>query len=54
VTGVNQAVVDAMLDRGVTALLGLAPEAIGEAWRRLTPDYTPGTASPSGQPEQLI
>ncbi len=41
-SGVSQAVVDAMLDRGVTALLGLPVSAVAEAWRRLTPDYTAG------------
>lgn len=42
VQGVSQAVVDAMLDQGVTALFGLPVTAIAEAWRRLTPDYVPG------------
>lgn len=42
VPGVSQAVVDAMVDRGVTALFGLSPAAVAEAWRRLTPDYVPG------------
>ncbi len=42
VTGVSQPVVDAMLDRGVTQLFGLPAAAVGEAWRRLTPDYVPG------------
>ena len=42
VVGVSQAVVDAMVDRGVTALLGLQISAVAEAWRRLTPDYVPG------------
>ncbi len=42
VTGVSQPVVDAMVDRGVTELFGLPASAVGEAWRRLTPDYVPG------------
>lgn len=42
VLGVSQPVIDAMVDRGVTALLGLQPGAVIEAWRRLTPDYTSG------------
>ena len=42
VPGVSQPVVDAMLDRGVTALFGLPRVRFGEAWRRLTPDYVPG------------
>jgi uncharacterized protein (DUF362 family) len=40
--GVSQAVVDAMVDRGVTSLLGLQSSDVTEAWRRLTPDYVPG------------
>ena len=39
VPGVSQPVVDAMLDRGLCELLGLPLGAVGEAWRRLTPDY---------------
>ncbi len=42
VVGVSQPVVDAMVDRGVTALLGLQPTAVTEAWNRLTPDYVAG------------
>ena len=42
VPGVSQPVVDAMLDRGLCELLGLPLGAVGEAWRRLTPDYVPG------------
>ena len=42
VVGVSQPVVDEMVDRGVTALLGLQSTAVAEAWSRLTPDYSPG------------
>jgi hypothetical protein len=42
VVGVNQSVVDAMVDRGVTELLDLPLSAVAEAWFRLTPDYSPG------------
>jgi hypothetical protein len=42
VSGVSQAVVDAMVDRGVTSLLGLPETAVGEAWRRLLPGYVAG------------
>jgi hypothetical protein len=42
VGGVSQDVVDAMVDQGVTGLLSLPVSAVGEAWRLLTPDYTPG------------
>ncbi len=42
VPGVSQPVVDAMLDRGLCELLGLPTGSVGEAWRRLTPDYVPG------------
>ncbi len=42
VVGVSQPVVDAMVDRGVTTLLGLQPGDVAEAWRRLTPDYVAG------------
>jgi len=42
VVGVSQAVVDAMVERGVTELLGLPLTAVTEAWQQLTPDYTPG------------
>jgi uncharacterized protein (DUF362 family) len=42
VPGVSQPLVDAMLDRGLCELLGLPLGAVGEAWRRLTPDYVPG------------
>jgi hypothetical protein len=40
--GVNQDVVDAMIDRGVSGLLGLNPDQITNAWRQLIPDYTHG------------
>jgi hypothetical protein len=40
--GVNQAVVDAMVDRGVAALFGLPPDQAAEAWARLIPDYAEG------------
>lgn len=40
--GVNQGVVDAMIDRGVTGLLGLNSSQIADAWRQLIPDYYPG------------
>jgi hypothetical protein len=42
VLGVSQDVVDAMVDQGVTGLLSLPASAVAEAWRLLTPDYTPG------------
>jgi hypothetical protein len=42
VPGVNQTVVDAMVDRGVAALFGLPSSQVGEAWARLIPDYVPG------------
>jgi len=42
VKGVNQSVVDAMLDRGVTELYGLPLGSLAEAWRLLTPNYAPG------------
>jgi hypothetical protein len=42
VLGVSQGVVDAMVDRGLTTLLGLDQSAVAEAWRLLTPDYAPG------------
>jgi len=44
VVGVSQIVVDTMVDQGVTRLLGLQASAVAEAWRLLTPDYTPGTS----------
>ena len=40
--GVNQAVVDAMIDRGVTGLLGLSSGEIVTAWNQLIPGYTYG------------
>lgn len=42
VMGVSQEVVDAMVDRGVTELLGLPPGSVAEAWRRIIPGYSPG------------
>jgi len=42
VVGVSQDIVDAMVDQGVTSLLSLPASAVAEAWRLLTPDYTPG------------
>lgn len=42
VLGVDQEVVDAMVDRGVTGLLGLPGDAVAQAWARLIPDYAPG------------
>jgi len=42
VVGVSQTVVDAMVDRGVTTLLGLQSTAVAEAWNRLTPNYSAG------------
>jgi hypothetical protein len=42
VSGVSQEVVDVMVDRGVTSLLGLPESAVGDAWRRLLPDYVAG------------
>jgi uncharacterized protein (DUF362 family) len=42
VLGVDQGVVDAMVDRGVTGLLGLPGDAVAQAWALLIPDYTPG------------
>jgi hypothetical protein len=40
--GVDQAVVDAMVDRGVAALFGLPSSQAADAWERLIPDYVPG------------
>ncbi len=40
--GVNQGVVDAIIDRGVTGLLGLSPGEIVKAWKQLIPDYSHG------------
>jgi uncharacterized protein (DUF362 family) len=40
--GVNQGVVDAMIDRGVTGLLGLPPSEIVDAWNQLIPSYSHG------------
>ena len=40
--GVDQAVVDAMVDRGVAALFGLPSSQAAEAWERLIPDYVAG------------
>ena len=42
VKGVNQSVVNEMMDRGITMLFGLSPEDVEEAWSRLLPGYTPG------------
>ena len=42
VRGVNQAVVDEMVDRGLTELVGLPPSQISQAWEQIIPDYTPG------------
>lgn len=44
VVGVNQSVVNAMVDRGVTELLGLPSSEVSEAWWRLTPDYKFGVS----------
>lgn len=42
VVGVNQGVVDAMVDRGVTELVGMPLSAVVEAWKALLPNYTAG------------
>lgn len=42
VVGVDQAVVDTMVDRGITELLGLPINAVAEAWRQLLSGYTAG------------
>jgi uncharacterized protein (DUF362 family) len=42
VSGVNQSVVDYMVDRGVTDLFGLPLSSLTEAWSRIIPGYSPG------------
>jgi hypothetical protein len=40
VLGVNQSVVDGMIDRGITELFGLPLSSLNEAWGRSIPDYS--------------
>ena len=42
VMGVSQSIVDAMVDRGITELMGFPPSSISDAWLKLIPGYSPG------------